>query len=389
MAIHPSATAFSSLVESYFGEGTCLPLPGADAGNPVTGAVGHSGYQTFKENLRARLKRLARAYGPPDRSRETILTRLRDTTGRRWQGPYAEIVAASYFVTPRHASATFLTDPPTLDVDLAKERTYCAEMGRAAANVDGHFARGDIYFDVKVLKDNLAEVLDGVFAAVRTIPGRETLRLGADHNHDTYYDDVVSVRDDLIAELTGHFDPSKRPVGLASRVLPGFIFRATWGPGTPITEHGYNPERHASQLHLDVFGHMDKFVRDRPFVLVYVIFPWFNNVINDFGDANRRFYRSLARRVFCQYRYSTRPASTYASKFSGTQSLWDLSQDIAAIAFLEDKSILGNTATKSKVHAFWYLNPNARNPISESRFDDILSLDLEHERREDFAHDNY
>jgi hypothetical protein len=134
---------------------------------------------------------------------------------------------------------------------------------------------------------------------------------------------------------------------------------------------------------------MDKFVRDRPFVLVYVIFPWFNNVINDFGDANRRFYRSLARRVFCQYRYSTRPASTYASKFSGTQSLWDLSQDIAAIAFLEDKSILGNTATKSKVHAFWYLNPNARNPISESRFDDILSLDLEHERREDFAHDNY
>ena len=148
MAIHPSATAFSSLVESYFGEGTCLPLPGADAGNPVTGAVGHSGYQTFKENLRARLKRLARAYGPPDRSRETILTRLRDTTGRRWQGPYAEIVAASYFVTPRHASATFLTDPPTLDVDLAKERTYCAEMGRAAANVAGHFARGDIYFDV-------------------------------------------------------------------------------------------------------------------------------------------------------------------------------------------------------------------------------------------------
>jgi hypothetical protein len=281
------------------------------------------------------------------------------------------------------------TEPPALDVDLAKDRTYCGEMGRAAANVDGHFAREDVYFEVKVLKDNLAEILDGVFAAVKEARGRETLRLAADHNYDMYYEDIRSVRSSLITELTSHFDPSRRPNGFTSRVLPGFRFRATWGPGTLVTEHLYNPERHASQLHLDVFGHMDKFVRDRPFVLAYVVCPWFNRIINEFGDANGRFYRALARRVFCQYRYSPRLASSYAKEFSGTQSLWDLSQDVAAIVFLEDRSIRGSSATRSKVKAFWYLNPNARNPIAGSLFDDILSLDLEVERREDFVHDNY
>jgi hypothetical protein len=384
--IHP-AEAFSNLVEHYFGSGSCPPLDNAESSNKITGAVANPNFNLFQENLQLRLERLAEAYASPSPSRDALLKALREITSRNWAGAYAELVAYSYFVTPRYGIATFL-EPPDLNVNLDLSRTYCAHLGRAGANVDGHFTEQDIYFDVKVLKDNVRELLDGIFEKVKKKPGCNELSLAAEYDQAIYYEDLQNLRKDLIIELVAHFDPATKPISLTSNVLPGFSFRAMWGSGVLTSTKSYNPYRHAKVLHRDVFDHMDKFVRDRPFVLMYVTFPWFNNIINDFRNENLDFYRSLSRRVFCQYRNSTNTAKAYAAKFSGPETLWDLSQDISAIAFLEDKS-LENATTKSKVDAFWYLNPNAKNPLRSSHFFDVLASDLEHHRCDDFIEDNY
>jgi hypothetical protein len=381
--IHP-AEAFSNLVETYFGQGSCSPI--SNAGNKITEAVADPSNELFRENLQLRLDRLAKAYESPSPSRDALLKALRGITTRNWDGAYAELVAYSYFVTPKRNSATYL-EPPSLNVNLDKSRTYCAQLGGAVANVDGHFTEEDVYFEVKVLQDNVKDFLDRIFKDVKRELKCDELYLTAEYDAAVYCGALKERRQALLHELVAHFDSATKPDFLTSKVVTGFSFRATWGPGVLVSTKSYNPYRHSKELHGGVFGHMNQFVRDRPFVLVYVI-PWFNNLITDFRNHNRYLYRSLSRRVFCQYKQSTDTAKAYNPHFSGPETLWDLSQNISAIAFLEDKS-LKDITTKSKVDAFWYLNPNAKNLLSSSFFYDVLAHDLEHDERDDFIEDNY
>jgi hypothetical protein len=385
--IHPAASAFCDLIQKYFGSGSHLLLDNAKSSNKIMEAVVSSTPElsVFRENLCSCLERLAEAYPSPSESRHALLKTLKDTTGKDWKGAYAELVAASYFITARRG--TYL-EPPVLNVNLDKSRTYSAQLGKKSANVDGHFTRENVYFDVKVLKDNVREILDGIFKEVKMKPGCSELYLMAEYDAAIYCGALANKRECLLKELVRHFDPATKPISLTSSVHPGFSFRATWGHGVSVSMKSYNPYRHAKELHEEVFGHMDKFVRDSPFVLVYVTSKWLNANIIDFRNDNRSLYRSLSRRVFCQYRNSTDTAKEYDAKFSGPETLWDLSRNIAAIAFLEDKT-LENTNTKSKVDAFWYLNPNAKNPLRHSLFYDVLAQVLEVHELDDFRDDNY
>ncbi len=385
----PAVAHFQALVEKAFGRGS-LSLPSSVATpNLITGALSHTQYRIFARHFRARLRRLAAVYPATNPNRKVILDRLGNVASRRWQGPYAEIAAYDYLTCPRGGSATFLMAPPVLNVSMPASTTYGAAMGKKLANLDGHFECCDVYFDVKVLKDNVAELLEEVYKEVRDQLKRPSLRIRAEYSYDVHYEELRSRRRALVRELAAKLRGAPKTTSVTSRVLHGFVFRVSWSGGLLITEHDYDPFLHAQRLHRDAFKHCHKFVRRRPFFLVYVVFPWFNQLISDFGRANEKFYRALARRVFCQYGHSRVRMSNFEPGFSGNRTVWRVSKDLAGIVFLEDRSILGRCSDVSQCYGYWYLNPNAKHSLLSGLFRDALGHDIMVRQFETFLHDCY
>ena len=381
---------FQLLVEKYFGKGTCQLPASVTESNNITGALNNSIYGAFTQNFRARLKRLARVYSTNNPDRPTILHTIRQVTGKSWQGSYAEIAAYDYFSSPRLGAHTFLTEPPRLNVDIDSSRTYAKVLGKSGpANLDGHFEYCNVFFDVKVFKDNLAELLAGVYDDVRAQLKEPRLRIQASYSHNLHYEELASRRSELIGELVVSLSPPGKISYVTSKVLPEFSFRILWGPGMLISEHSYGPYQHAELFHGEVFNHIDKFVRDAPSLIVYVVFPWFNLLINDLRRDNEKFYRAFARRVFCQYRYCGKQMIAWRTTFAGPQTIWDVSKDLAGIVFLEDRGILGNSLKRNKINAYWYVNPNANNHLFMGLFEDMLVNDLSFMELDTFGNDNY
>ena len=132
-----------------------------------------------------------------------------------------------------------------------------------------------------------------------------------------------------------------------------------------MAEKTYNPFQHAENYNKTFFNYGNKFLKDAPTIIVLVVFPWYNNLITDFADFNRIFYRAITRRFFCQYRYSTTKFNTFNSSFTGEQTLYEMSRYLSAIIFLEDNTILSISPDSMNVKSFIYFNPNAVNPVSD------------------------
>ena len=138
--------------------------------------------------------------------------------------------------------------------------------------------------------------------------------------------------------------------------------------------------------------HANKFVLSRPFFLTFVVFPWFNNVITDFCGQNRTFYRSLARRTFCQYSrdrtlFSTLLKKYTKKKYAGKEKVHEVMKELGGILFLEDECIT-NDSSDSTVKAYYYENPNAKHPVMTGVMQDYL-IDCVSGEIDDFRYDNY
>lgn len=256
----------------------------------------------------------------------------------------------------------------------------------AKANLDVHFSAFDVFTDVKVLKDNVSEILTRMYSKIWQ-DSRPLIH--AEYPIDAGYEQVEAAHGSLLAKLRSAVENGRKPPRIdCSDLVVGLSFRLDWSRRIMVSESSYSPYRHAKQAHRLPFIHAKKFVTDRPFFLTFVVFPWFNGVITSFRGSNKVFYRALARRVFCQYANDVTPFVQWFPEFKGSETVSEVSRCLSAILFIEDNSIVGSDAGATNVVGFYYENPNGRHPPTRGMMDGYLQA-LARGDYDRFQHDNY
>ena len=373
---------YSTLVDGIFGMGSCTLDTKSAATNPIIGALSDATcFATFQLNFSARLKRLKDAYDGQV-SQDSLLTQVNEIGNpNNWQGAAAELAAIDFFLGGRE----WLLESPCLDVDIPVSESLAGKFGMKKANLDVYFKHFDTYTDVKVLKDNVTEIIEGILQEVWN-NGRPMV--GVEYPNDVSVDDVKKHRIALGDHLQSVLGANTIPETVdCTSIVDDLIIRLRWQGGVLVTESTYSPYKHAKELHRLPMQHAKKFVLSRPFFLTFVVFPWFNNVITDFCGINRTFYRSLARRTFCQYRYDSTLFSGLFQNYTGTETVHEVMEELGGILFLEDECITSDSA-ESTVTAYYYDNPNAKRPVMTGFMQEYL-IECVGGEIDDFRHDNY
>jgi len=237
-----------------------------------------------------------------------------------------------------------------------------------------------------VLKDNVTEILYGIKRQV--LPNSRPLVI-FEYPRDIGYELVQSKRQQILHIFQIALGDGRTPGEIDfTQEIPGLVARLNWNQGMIMTESSYSPFKHAEELHKLSFHHAKKFVTSHPFILTFVLFPWFNCVVTDFCEANTLFYRAFASRVFCQYKADPAKFSSLMSRYSGSESISEVSKYPGGIFFVEDRSIEGDDPNDTNTQGFYYENPNAILRPSQGAMDMYLRQ-VATSLYDDFRHDNY
>ena len=381
---------YSNLIDSIFGHGTTSFDCTKDVYNHIIGALNNpSEFWEFKTNFTERLKRLKTIYSlHPSKIKEIIVQVNEIASEKNWEGAFAELATFDHFNHDILGHKTYLYKPIKPNVTIDKRKTFALELGKSAANLDGYIEDISLYFDVKCFKDNVTEILNGIYKELEIHFSRNDFNIEAEHALDISYDDIKAERNNLLAELKTKISPTDKTKYVSSTIISHLVFRIHWGAGIKKKKKTYHPFRHAENYYKMIFNYANKFVKDKPTLIVLVTFPWYNNIVSDFGGGNVKLYRALSRRFFCQYKYDNTLFNSFNSSFSDSQTIYEVSNNLSGIIFLEDVSILSKEPNKTNVKSYVYLNPNAINPLKKSLAIDFI-LGLHNTEFDDFEYDNY
>jgi len=348
-----------------------IPLNGES--NNLIGALAHKGdFEDFKSNFELLLKDLKEKY-EIDSIRET-LTKIANS--KTWMGAYAELVALS--VLKNDYSGDILTN-----VTLKEEMSFAKECKKKFTNEDGYWRDFDVYFDTKILSNPIKAILKGIEnrALVKASPTDQCSILAEypmDDDDAEYSKNIAQIEKELVDALT----TKKTFVKIST--LKKLSFRLHWGSGINSVTMEYSPFRDVEKSKdLILKRYANKLLKNKPFFLVFVNFPWFHQVVKDFAKMNECYYRALARRTFIQYEHSREKAKNKIEKYTGKESMRLLARRLTGIIFIEDHSI---NETKDKYHTYVYLNPNAHNKCKSMK---LYLEQLANKMYDDFQYDNY
>jgi hypothetical protein len=376
---------YKTIIETIFGYGGAKFNTTSDATNNVIGALNNDQFSNFKRCFTERLKRLNEIYALKDNNRKEILRIVNAiATKNEWQGAYSELVAYDFLNKERD----FLTKPIKLNTALKAARTYATQLGKVYANIDGFFSDYRVCFEVKSLIDDVDDILKGIYTELKEKNKFPKFLINANYPLDIPTEIIKDKRKEILEELQRGINIKQKTKYVKSKIVYDLEFRLLWEPGILTTLGAYNPCRHAENHYKIAFKYADKFVKEHPFFLVFVIFPWFNSLIIDFLDSNKLFYRSLSRRVFCQYINRCDKLKIFFPKFEGNETLFEVSKKLSGILFLEDKSIDSDASQMVNVDSYFYLNPNAAFKLRERLFDNYVTS-IKWTELDDFEYDNY
>lgn len=372
-------------VRNIFGQQCDFHLDEKAAASPISQAFTSDYAGLFKNNFIQRLKRLNKIYPEVDSNRVALLTLLKKVALKRnWAGAFAELSAYDYL----NLRAAEWQRPMVLN-KVPSVVTLARYWGKGkGADIDCYFEDFDVYMDVKVLADNVKQLLDGIYDDLKQSLGRSDFHISEDRPLDLDSEVIEHHRAEVLNELINVFEKSERPRVLRSKVIPQILFRFTWESGWQGSFKFYNPYLHAQASHKLAFKHAKKYVERRPFLLLFVVFPWFNGVISSFGGGNKAFYRSFSRRVFCGYMRRRTSFKTLEPDFNSDLTIRSVSKKLSGIIFLEDYSLTSSDESGKTYSAYVYMNPNADNSVARSAFRNYL-FSLPRIEYDDFEFDNY
>ena len=384
---------YASLVDQIFGIGTVTGNLDVADSNTILDELNSLNNQVFWDNFHDRLTRLEYIYREHP-SRQTLKDKIELVMQPRfsdWIGAFSEIVALDHFHRGLENHDSYLREPIQLDYPVDHRRTFAAGWQRSGdSKLDGYFRSFDIYFDVKCFQGIIANVLNRMYRDIYKECNNLRFQMRAEYPQDLDCSELVSRRKRIICAVVARLARNDKPSYFRIKSFPKLEFRFQWQDGALLTAQTYNPYCHAQEIHAMPFGYCRQFVKNRPFFLVYVDFPWFNSPVSGLGEFNKIFYRAFARRVFFQYRSDPRKYSTIKNEYVGEETVFELSKKLAGIVFLEDKSLTCPNFDCRNVKSFLYFNPLADNPIHKSIFaNEYLRFSLGAEVFEDFEYDNY
>jgi hypothetical protein len=381
---------YSALIDSIFGAGTTKFDTTKTYTHNVIGAFNHpTEFNDFKNNFISRLHRLQAIYSSQPTYLKEIITLVNEIASEKnWEGAFAELAAFDHFNQDILNDRTYLHTPIKPNQTIDKSRTFALEFGKAAANLDAFVEDRPLYLDFKVFKDNVNEIFQKLYSDLERHFNRNDFIVSAEYDLALSVDDVAPQIGALRNELQNGIVPGDKTTYLKSSVIPNLGFRILWGSGVLSAERTNSPYRQAENFFQMIFKNADQFVKDKPSILVYVVFPWYNGIVTNFADSNTQLYRSFARRVFCLYKHDNNPFKNFYPKFTGSQTIYEVSNNISGIIFLEDNTVLSKVNNVSNTKSFVYLNPNAKNSLNRSLAHDFL-LGLHNAEFDNFEHDNY
>ena len=154
-----------------------------------------------------------------------------------------------------------------------------------------------------------------------------------------------------------------------------------------------DPYRLAHQNKEYAFRFSSQFTKKAPFILIFVLHPWFNQsaIHHDFANSDTMFTRALARRTFIQFSNDNRFVDTVCDKVASGTTFADAAKLLSAIVFLNvwpnDQYPPGSS--ESKPTPSWvYLNPRALHPLNAGNARLFAQLNP-HIAIDDFRDDNY
>ena len=141
-------------------------------------------------------------------------------------------------------------------------------------------------------------------------------------------------------------------------------------PEKPVTVSGrnVNPYRLAKENALYPFHDAKQFTRNSPFILIFVVHPWFNalSIGNDFAGVDTTFTRSLARRAFMQFSADSRPLTSIAKHVPNDVTLADASRLLSALFFINVWPREADPSITDPMPSWLYFNPRATHPFPRS-----------------------
>jgi hypothetical protein len=374
---------YKAILEEYFGVGTATFNTTNGATNPVTKALNHADFSSFRSNFLGRFKRLATRYPKSDSSRKPLLKMLNEVaSGGNWDGAYAELVAFDFL----NSDQDWLSTPIKLSITVPASETLSGDMGNQYANFDGFYDDFGACFDVKVLSDKSRAILDGIIDEIKRHFGISGVVVSSEFPLDLDFELFQQNRNRLLSELEGAIEIAAQTTFVKSHVIPDLAYRLMWQGGMLTTSSTYDPYLHAANHHTLLFKHAKKFSKTQPNLIVFVVFPWFSEKVTNLNDCNKIFYRSLCRRFFCQYAKETSSAKTILKYFQGNETVAEVTDKLAGVLILKDNSITSSNVEALNVEGLAYLNPNAAHKVSGHFRCHLSSLGF---AVDDFEHDNY
>ncbi|WP_345977562.1 hypothetical protein [Sulfurimonas sp. HSL3-7] len=376
---------YKLLVESIFGQGTCTFDITDNSTNKVIGALNSSNFTPFTSSFTERLKRLNTLYSSHKNFQDLLNTINQVADQKNWEGAYAELVAYDFL----NSDTNLMSEPIDLETTVPASDTVAQNLGYQHANFDGKYQDFNIYFDVKILSDKTDQILSGIFKEVQQKLGRTDFLISPEYPLDLDYEVFEQNRKKLLEELLTKLDNQQEPVFIKSMIVSDLKYAIIWRTGMSKTESTYNPYLHAKNHYKLLFKHAKKFSRVNPSLIVFVVFPWFSEraLNSNLDSSNEKFYRSFARRFFCDYSSKSTKAQVIYKKYSGQESIFDITKQLSGVLFLEDQSITSSEPKDQNIKAFAYLNPNANHKIGRGFYFDYLN-NLEF-FIDDFEFDNY
>jgi hypothetical protein len=133
---------------------------------------------------------------------------------------------------------------------------------------------------------------------------------------------------------------AKKPVTVSSRQVDPYCL---------ARQNAFFPYKKAQQ-----------FTRNKPFILMFVVHPWFNA---GFG-VDPTFTRALARRAFMQFSTDSTPLNTISKNVPSDVTLAEASRLLSAIFFVNVWPLDADSTITRPMRSWLYLNPRATHHLS-------------------------
>jgi hypothetical protein len=302
-------------------------------------------------------------------SKESARDLLRNLIKRNTDGAFAEIAAYDWLTRCYVRIATQVAMTPS-DV-----------LATQGSTLDGKITLDGTYFDVKSfgssgrLAERLKERLEEEIQDEQVL-----VEQSWDLSSDTFQAMIESASA-IAAELR------------QKRMVKRGLLQIRLVPKQPVTVsiRQVDPYCLANEYALFPFKYAKQFTRNKPFILIFVVHPWFNanSMGIDFAGGDTIFTRSLARRAFMQFSNDSTPLDSICRGVSPDVTLADAARLLSAIFFVNVWPKEADPTITRPMPSWLYLNPRATHRLVRGSVSLFRANNRQGTYIDDFANDDY